>query len=84
LRATLSNSSGQRKCKSNSAQIGLPQTVKIASLKNSSAVGLTMDIDKADSQELKELQFKSPLVSGGKKPLETSTLLECLKVCLHP
>lgn len=48
--------------------------------KNSSAVDMTMDIDTADSQELKELQFSLPLVSGGRKPLAVATLLERLKV----
>lgn len=48
--------------------------------KNSSAVDMTMDIDTADSQELKKLQFSLPLVSGGRKPIAVATLLERLKV----
>lgn len=40
-----------------------------------------MDMDIADSQELKELQFNLPLVSNSRRALPAATLLKSLKVC---
>ncbi|GAB5588791.1 Sister chromatid cohesion protein pds5 [Umbelopsis nana] len=39
-----------------------------------------MDMDIADSQELKELQFNLPLVSNSRRALPAATLLESLKI----